>query len=198
MLLQQEKESSLSNYHGIYFENKVKRFTDPLTGAHFDYFDVVRKLEKISEKQKNLIECANTIDLIQENMTTISTCDRKSMVTIKKKPIYNIPIQVQLPVIKIAPTELKSKTRLRSFLQNVAGQDDKMKIKNAVSLRKTAVVSKNRIKISPQPSIVKQNCSMEVRNYEKSGKNVNKVPIPIIKFAQNKYFHFAIYKKIEI
>jgi len=44
---------NFANYKGIYAENNdEKKYTCPITGAHFEFNDVCRRIKKVIEKRK--------------------------------------------------------------------------------------------------------------------------------------------------
>ena len=43
-----------NNFKGIYFGDKTEKFTDPLTGAHFEYTDFCQRLVKLKEYRRKI------------------------------------------------------------------------------------------------------------------------------------------------
>ena len=42
------------NFKGIYFGDKVEKYQDPVSGCHFEYFDLCRRLSYLKQKRKVL------------------------------------------------------------------------------------------------------------------------------------------------
>ena len=43
-----------NNFKGIYFGDKTEKFTDPVTGAHFEYNDFCKRLIKLKDYRKKI------------------------------------------------------------------------------------------------------------------------------------------------
>ena len=44
-----------ANYKGIYFEDDGgQKYTCPVTGAHFEYYDMFRRLNKVARQRQKL------------------------------------------------------------------------------------------------------------------------------------------------
>ena len=37
----------LKNFKGIYYGDETQKYTDPKTGAHFEYFDLCRRISRL-------------------------------------------------------------------------------------------------------------------------------------------------------
>ena len=45
----QDEGADLANYKGIYYDDDAgQKYQCPITGAHFEYYDMFRRLNKIS------------------------------------------------------------------------------------------------------------------------------------------------------
>lgn len=42
------------NFKGIYFGDENKKYQDPETGCHFEYYDLCKRLSKLKEQRKIL------------------------------------------------------------------------------------------------------------------------------------------------
>lgn len=40
------------NFKGIYYGDDNKKYQDPVTGAHFEYYDLCKRLSRLKEKRK--------------------------------------------------------------------------------------------------------------------------------------------------
>ena len=40
-----------NNFKGIYFGEDNSKYTDPVTGAHFEYYDFCKRLARLREKR---------------------------------------------------------------------------------------------------------------------------------------------------
>ncbi len=46
-----EGRANLSDYKGIYYGDQTQKYQDPVTGAHFEFRDMCRRLEKLFDRQ---------------------------------------------------------------------------------------------------------------------------------------------------
>ena len=43
-----------NNFKGIYFGDKTEKFQDPVTGCHFEYYDLCKRLSNLKQRRKIL------------------------------------------------------------------------------------------------------------------------------------------------
>lgn len=71
----------LNNFKGIFYgDNDTKKYTDPKTGAHFEYNDLVKRMMHLKEKRKILDrklglppEETSPVDSSRHNMVSSQT-----------------------------------------------------------------------------------------------------------------------------
>ena len=43
-----------TNFKGIYYGDKTEKYQDPVTGCHFEYYDLCKRLAQLKQKRKIL------------------------------------------------------------------------------------------------------------------------------------------------
>jgi len=50
----EDEKGDLANYKGIYFGDDTKKYEDPETGAHFEFNDMIARLNQLKELRKKI------------------------------------------------------------------------------------------------------------------------------------------------
>jgi len=130
------------NYKGEYYENEAKKYQDPITGAHFQYEDLCRRL--------NAIKSCNDKNLIQAiKITNFKECKKYSNTFVEAK----VNLHNALKNLKEKMKKNK-KSKRDNDLGNHRANSNVLKAENPHKVNQFSSANKITIPTQKQPNVV--------------------------------------------